>query len=194
MKRLLASGFALGLIGASSIAGVGLAGAQEPAPDLDLAATLSPDSVAPGATITVQSDDVCDVADGDRFLYWDVWPADEEDFPPGDEVDLGMQDLGSDGSWQVTFDAPATAGAFNFWPLCASGDGSTMVIEQEYAPLPFTVQGGGGPTPTPPTPMAPVDRYMPDSMPMPDLGDLGGVVPEAMPAATPVVGQPTWTG
>jgi hypothetical protein len=190
MKRLLASGFALGLIGASSIAGAGLAGAQEPAPDLDLAATLSPDTVAPGATITVQSDDVCDVADGERFLYWDVWPADEEDFPPGDEVDLGMEDLSGDGSWQVTFDAPATAGAFNFWPLCASSDGgSTMVIEQEYAPLPFTVQGEGDPAPT--QPMAPIDRDMPESMPLPDLG---GVAPEAMPAATPVVGRPTWTG
>jgi hypothetical protein len=189
MKRLLASGFALGLIGASSIAFSGLAGAQEPAPDLDLAATLSPTTVAPGATITVDSDDVCDVSSGDRFLYWDVWRAGEEDFPPGQEVDLGMQDLGTDGGWQVTFDVPATAGAYDFWPLCASGDGSTMVIEQEYAPLGFMVQGESGPAPT--MPMAPPDRDIPDTMPMPDLG---GATPEAMPAATPVVGQPTWTG
>jgi hypothetical protein len=190
MKRLLATGFALGLLGASSLASATLAGAQEPPPDLDLAAMLSPDTVTPGASITVTSDDKCDTANSGRFLYWDVWPADEEEFPPGQEVDLGMQNLQADGSWTVQFDAPATGGSYNFWPLCASRDGGMMVIEQEYAPLAFSVQGQG--TPPAPAPDAPADRDVPDTMPWPD----GLPVPmsDAMPVATPLPGDPTFTG
>jgi hypothetical protein len=192
MKRLLATGCALGLLGAGSIAFATLAGAQEPPPDLDLAAMLSPGSVAPGATITVTSDDRCDTSTGDRFLYWDVWPAEEEAFTPGQEVDLGMQDLQADGSWQVGFDAPATAGSYNFWPLCASRDGDWMIIEQEYAPLPFTVQPQNAPpTSAPPTTTPPVDRDVPDQMPWPELP---GQSPEAMPVATPMPMAPTFTG
>jgi hypothetical protein len=191
MKRLLATGFALGLLSAISIAGATLAGAQEPPPDLDLAAALTPTSVAAGGTVTVTSDDKCDTSQSGRFLYWDVWPADEEQFPPGQEVDLGMQNLQADGSWTVTFDAPAAGGQYNFFPLCASRDGGMMVIEQEYAPLGFTVQGGGGPT-TPPPDAPPVDRDVPDQMPWPD--GLPVPQPDAMPVATPMPNAPTFTG
>jgi hypothetical protein len=187
MKRLLATGFALGLLSAGSIVGATLAGAQEPPPDLDLAAALSPASVEPGATITVTSDDVCDTAQTGRFLYWDVWPADEEAFPPGQEVDLGMQMLQADGSWTVRFDAPAAGGQYNFWPLCASRDGGMMVIEQEYAPLPFTV-GGDAPAPDAP----PADRDMPEEIPWP--AGLPVPQPDAMPVATPMAQEPTFTG
>ena len=191
MKRLLATGFALGMLSASSIAGATLAGAQEPPPDLDLAASLSPGTVAPGATITVTSDDKCDTSQPGRFLYWDVWPADEENFPPGQEVDLGMQNLQADGSWMVRFDAPAAGGQYNFWPLCASRDGGMMVIEQEYAPQPFSVQGQGAPsTPAPDAP--PADRDMPAEVPWP--AGLPVPSPDAMPVATPMAQDPTFTG
>jgi hypothetical protein len=176
------------MLSAGSIAGASLAAAQEPPPDLDLAAMLSPSDATPGAAITVTSDDKCATEPG-RFLYWDVWPAGEEDFPPGQEVDLGMQNLQADGSWTVRFDAPAQGGSYDFYPLCASRDGDTMVIEQEYAPLAFSVQGDAT-APQPPAP--PADRDVPDVMPWP----AGLPVPQtdAMPVATPMPAQPSFTG
>jgi hypothetical protein len=187
MKRLLATRFALGMLSAGSIAGASLASAQEPPPDLDLAAALSPTDVAPGRAITVTSDDKCATAPG-RFLYWDVWPTGEEDFTQGQEVDLGMQNLQADGSWTVRFEAPAQGGGYDFYPLCASREGDMMVIEQEYAPLAFTVQGGASPSPDAPA----TDRDVPDQMAWP----VGLPVPQAdaMPVATPMPMQPTFTG
>ena len=114
----------------------------------------------------------------------------EEKFTPGQEIDLGMQTLQSDGSWQVQFKAPAKTGNLNFWPICSSRDGDKMVVEQEYAPLMFTVQNPGGPDIPAPADPAPV-RDMPDSMPMPDVPGLDAT---PMPVATPMPGQPTFTG
>jgi hypothetical protein len=66
-----------------------------------------------------------------------------------------------------------------------------MVVEQEYDPLPFTVQAAG--QPVMPVASGPAtQRDVPTTMPWPQGQPVP--MPGAMPVATPMAVDPTFTG
>lgn len=199
MKRLLVGGLALGFTAVGSLALGGPAGAQEEEPDfVELSGHLSADSVAPGEEITATPDEPCSIG-GEGELYWLVWSLDSGEVVSEDF--LGLED---DGTWSVTFQAPADAGDYEFDAYCVPTDlpveeeqelqaqtaeelATTYGDEEpppeepgeepitiEYYALPFAVDGGDGPPVTEPPAPAPAP-------------------PVAAPAQ-PVVEEPTFTG
>src|SRR5262245_53930682 len=190
MKRLLGGGLALGLaaVGSVAIAGPSLAQAPPEPEFVQLEGALSTDVAAPGQEITASSVDPCTVSEaGPGELFWLVFAV-AEDLPRSEDE----APVGDDGHWEVTFSAPQDAGEV----VCVAvgvpageepppeaqvehlaadgvalsqaptGDGGEEPEVIEIYELPFTVQAP--PTTTPGQPVA--------------------------PPATPVSGQPNFTG
>jgi hypothetical protein len=133
MKKLLAGGLALGLAGVGAAILAGPTGAQEPAFDVveHVDAELTPTIVGGGETVTVTSVDPCpqppEVEEPTDELIWAFgatgWlnPEDPSD-QPGDLVGEGTAPVAEDGTWEVTFQAPETSGAYEFFAICLAAD------------------------------------------------------------------------
>jgi hypothetical protein len=132
MKKLLAGGLALGLVGVGGAILAGPTAAQEP--DLGviehLDAELTPTIVNGGETVTVTSVDPCpqppEVEAPVTTVAWAYGPAgwlnpDDPNDQPLDFVEEGQAPVAEDGSWEVTFQATQTSGAYEFFAACVPG-------------------------------------------------------------------------
>jgi hypothetical protein len=133
MKRLLAGGLALGIMGVGGAFLAGPGAAQEPSFDVveHLDANLTPTVVQGGGTVTVTSVDPCpqppDVDEPTDELIWAFGMAgwldpNDPTVQPGDLVGEGTAPVAEDGSWEVTFTAPTTSGAYEFFAICLAAD------------------------------------------------------------------------
>jgi hypothetical protein len=133
MKKLLAGGLALGLVGVGGAILAGPTAAQEP--DLGviehLDAELTPTVVNGGETVTVTSVDPCpqppEVPAPVTTVAWAYGPAgwlnpDDPNDQPLDFIEEGEGPVAEDGSWEVTFQATETSGAYEFFAACVPGD------------------------------------------------------------------------
>jgi hypothetical protein len=224
MRRSLAGALAIGVVGASSALLAGPGGAQEPDFDVveHLDASLTPAMVSAGQTVTVTSVDPCpqppDVEEPTDELAWAFGPAgwldpNDPTVQPGDLTDQGTAPVAEDGTWEVTFPAPATSGAYEFFAICLAanvpeGEGVEDVMEdaaeqaEQAAATLGDDHGGddhGGSSSTTPSTEPPPSSTEP-TMPPPSETAVFLYGPEAFtvqgaPApAAPVAGQPRFSG
>jgi hypothetical protein len=130
-----------------------------------LDASLSPDPVAPGATVTVESVDPCPIPDDGPIivpavaaggpiegLTWFV--STPNPTSPADIVDDGSASLDGDRHWVVTFPAPAEEGDYAFYGFCPSlavaaasetdeVGAAGVTNPYQYGPILFTVEAAG---------------------------------------------------
>lgn len=130
MKRWIAGGLALGLagVGGGLLASPGIA--QEDDGGFDfitrLNASLSPTVVQGGGTITASSTDPCpqppEVEQDVVEVSWAYGPRDwfniEEFTDVGEVVDVGTAPVNDDGSWEFSFNATQTSGAYQLVVVC----------------------------------------------------------------------------
>lgn len=127
-----------------------------------LDASLSPDPVAPGGTVTVESVDPCPAPDDGPIIVPAGLPAEEVTWfvstpdpeSPADIVLDGSAPLDGDRHWATTFPAPAEEGEYAFYAFCPSlalaaagesdGVGAAGVSNPyQYGPILFTVEAAG---------------------------------------------------
>jgi hypothetical protein len=218
MKRFLAGGLVLGItaVGGAFLAGPGAA--QEPSFDVveHLDANLTPTVVQGGATVTVTSVDPCpqppDVDEPTEELIWAFGLAgwldpNDPTIQPGDVVGEGTAPVAEDGTWEVTFAAPATSGAYEFFAICLAADVPEGeddlgdIVEDAAATLggdhgEHEEPPGTQPTVTEPPPSStePTVTVPPTETAVYLYGPEAFTVQGAPAPATPVPGTPDFTG
>lgn len=211
-------------MGGALLAGPGAA--QEPSFDVveHLDANLTPTVVQGGGTVTVTSVDPCpqppDVDEPTEELIWAYGLAgwldpNDPTVQPGDLVGEGTAPVAEDGTWEVTFTAPATSGAYELFAICLAADVPAGeedlgdIVEDAAATLGGDDDGGHHPPTSEPCSQQPCHTQPTTSEPpsteptVPEpptdtavylYGPEAFTVQGAPAPATPVPGTPDFTG
>jgi hypothetical protein len=205
MNRWMAGGVA-GVLSAGCLVALAVPGLAQEEPNYDEfqgEADVQPLEPHVGDQVTV-SDDTC--FEGTTDLWWALRPIDSTS-----AQEIGQVPLADDGSWQVTFTAPDVAGDYLWFGLCLppgvhepTVPDINRILDEDipveildewgvdallyYAMLvPVSDEMPPGPTVPPTAPLVSVPPTTPGPPHTP-------VLPPAARPATPVQGDPTFTG
>lgn len=157
----------------------------------DYVATVSPETMKPGAQITVESVDSCPLpienldSASINVSYLGVDGSGE---PQYIDVFTPVRMSSEDGSWSSTFSAPELEGVYALRMACVKNyiPGNDIGFKSAYTPLMFVVDAEGGEGPISPPSEPPEIPPMPPEALEPD--------PASPPPAPAVPGTPNFTG